>query len=86
MMELNNLPSFIRCSHILTDIEKSKLATATVIPSEIEVDTVRHFPEIQEMTNAFIGDESTRTIYLQLKAQEYLAKDEVMMAWKVLLL
>lgn len=85
-MEIQDLPGFVRNSVVFSDAEKEKLASMKIIPSEIEVDNIRQLPEIQEMTNAFIGDESTRNIHLQLKAQDYLKKEEVMMAWKVLLL
>ncbi len=85
-MSFSNLPSFIRNSTVLTTVDKDKLATIESLPTAREVDSIRSLPEILELTNAFIGDESTRDTHLQLKAQEYLSKEDIMMAWKVLLL
>lgn len=85
-MDVTNLPSFVRDSKVLSVEEKTKLATVDFLPSESEVDDIRHLPEIQEMTNAFIGDESSRDTHLQLKAKDYLASGDIVMAWKVLLL
>ncbi|MDR2282220.1 MAG: hypothetical protein LBE37_03375 [Sphingobacterium sp.] len=85
-MSVSKLPSFVRDSVVLTTLDKEKLARMESLPSEDEVDAIRHLPEILELTNAFIGDESSRDTHLQLKAKEYLDTEEVVMAWKVLLL
>lgn len=81
-----NLPTYLKESVILTAVEKDKLASISIVPSEIEVDTIRSLPAIQELLNAFIGDETTRLTHVQLKAKEYLADGDITMAWKVLLL
>jgi len=81
-----NLPSFVKESYILSDIEKERLSSILILPTEIEVDSIRVLPEIQELQNAFIGDESTLLVHLQLKAKEYLNKGDIVMAWKILLL
>lgn len=86
MMSVSKLPPFVRDSVVLTVLDKEKLARMESLPSEDEVDAIRRLPEILELTNAFIGDESSRDTHLQLKAKEYLDSDDVMMAWKVLLL
>ncbi|MBL1408768.1 hypothetical protein [Sphingobacterium faecale] len=86
MMSVSKLPPFVRDSVVLTVLDKEKLARMESLPSEDEVDAIRRLPEILELTNAFIGDESSRYTHLQLKAKEYLDSDDVMMAWKVLLL
>lgn len=80
------LPSFVRSSVVLTTEDKDLLATIEELPSPIEVDQIRHLPDILELTNAFIGDETSRDLHLQLKAKDYLTKHDVIMAWKVLLL
>ena len=85
-MDYEKLPSFVRESAILSEQEKYQLCEVDVIPNELEVDSIRHLPEIQELTNAFIGDESTRDTHLQLKAKDYLSQGEIEMAWKVILL
>ncbi|WP_133583633.1 hypothetical protein [Sphingobacterium yanglingense] len=85
-MSFSRLPSFVRNSVVLTTADKDKLAQIGTLPSEDEVDAIRCLPEVLELTNAFIGDESSRDTHLQLKAKEYLDSDDVLMAWKVLLL
>ncbi len=81
-----NLPTFVKESVILTNFQKEQLASVAVLPTDQEVDAIRSLPAIQELMNAFIGDESTRTTHLQLKAQEYILSDNLSMAWCVLLL
>lgn len=81
-----NLPNYIKDSVILTDDDKLILASIESLPTDLEVDNIRTLAPIQELLNAFIGDESTRDTHLQLKAKEYLNVGEVEMAWKVLLL
>jgi hypothetical protein len=85
-MSYNNLPSFIRNSTVFTVEEKEKLANIVELPTDLEVDRFRMEPAIQELTNAFIGDDSTRNIHLQEKAKEYLGANDIFSAWKVILL
>lgn len=86
MLVFEQLPSFVRNSTILSAEEKALLCKVDQLPDALEVDSIRHLPFIQELTNAFIGDESTRDTHLQLKAKEYLEQGDVGMAWKVILL
>lgn len=79
------LPQFIKDSTILSGEEKLFLESIDQLPTEIEVDAIRYLPEINELLNAFIGDDTTRMTHLQLKAKEYIGKDNLM-AWKILLL
>lgn len=81
-----NLPNYIKNSVILTEDDKNKLSKATELPTEIQIDEIRVLPDIQELLNAFIGDESTRDTHLQLKAQEYLQNDDIDTALKILFL
>lgn len=85
-MNYNDLPPFVRDSIVLSMDEKNKLSSIDTLPSEKEVDIIRNLPEVLDLTNAFIGDESSRDIHLQLKAREYLNEGDIFMAWKVLLL
>ena len=85
-MLYEELPSFVRESKVFSEEEKLKLLQIAELPSEYEVDLFRMDPSIQELTNAFIGDESTRDIHLQEKAKEYLKQDNISSAWKVILL
>lgn len=86
MMKYESLPAFVRESTVLNEEEKLLLTRINTIPTDIEIDLIRHLPEIQELTNAFIGDENTRDTHLQLKAKEYLVQGNIVMAWKVILL
>ncbi len=81
-----HLPSFILASQVLTDEDKLKLSSVHHIPSDTEVDEIRFLPDIQELLNAFIGDDSTRFVHLQMKAKEYIDSGDFILAWKVLLL
>lgn len=79
-------PRFVRESTVFTVEELLKLAELDHLPTEEEVDAIRQQPEIQELTNAFIGDENTRNTHLQIGAQAYLAQNDLLMAWKIILL
>lgn len=85
-MRFEELPSFVRESSVLTMEEKLLLTEIDQFPSELEVDAFRMESHIQELTNAFIGDESTRDIHLQEKARQYIADKDIVSAWKVILL
>ncbi|GAA0883323.1 hypothetical protein [Sphingobacterium siyangense] len=85
-MDYNQLPPFIRESNIFTENEKIKLAQIERLPTPHEVDDITSLPEIYELLNAFIGDQSARNTHLQLKAKEYLQDNQIDMAWKVLLI
>ena len=85
-MLYEELPSFIRESTVFDEDDKLKLIRIESLPTESEVDCFRMEPQTQELTNAFIGDESTRDIHLQEKAKEYLQDNDIVSAWKVILL
>ena len=85
-MNVLEFPRFVRESNVFTEEELLQLAALDHLPSEEEVDAIRQLPDVQELSNAFIGDENTRNTHLQLRAQEYLNQGELLMAWKVLLL
>lgn len=85
-MDDSKIPSFIRESVILDADDLSQLAATDHLPTDLEVDAIRSIPEIQELLNAFIGDVSTRTTHLEIKAKELIAANDIAMAWKVLLL
>ena len=81
-----DLPALVNNSTILTSEEKLLLAQASLLPTDLEIDAIRFLPEIQELTNAFIGDDSTRNTHLQLRAKGYIARGDIDMAWKIILL
>lgn len=85
-MNLENLPAFVRESQVLDDGDRLQLSAFGRLPDEDEVDEIRSLPEVRDLLQAFIGDESTRNTHLQLKAKDYLQMGDVAMAWKTLLL
>ncbi len=85
-MKMESLPAFVRESQVLDDQDRLQLAVIDRLPDEDEVDDIRSLPEVRELLQAFIGDESTRNTHLQLKAKAYLQMGDVEMAWKMLLL
>lgn len=80
------LPSFVADSVVLTADEKYKLASVGSLPTDQDVDNIRYSPTVQDILNAFIGDENTKNLNLQLKAKEYIEESNLFMAWCVLLL
>lgn len=85
-MQRESLPKFILNSAVLSSEDIDKLCEQANLPTDDEVDQIRIYPEIQELLQAFIGDEHTRDIHVQLKAKSYLAQGDVAMAWRVLML
>ncbi|MDF2518969.1 MAG: hypothetical protein K0R59_4265 [Sphingobacterium sp.] len=85
-MDYDQLPPFVKDSTVLSTDDKIKLALIDRLPTAMEVDVITTMPEIYELLNAFIGDQSSRNVHLQLKAKEYLQDNQLDMAWKVLLL
>ncbi|WP_294184522.1 hypothetical protein [uncultured Sphingobacterium sp.] len=85
-MDYNQLPVFVRESNIFTENDKIKLAQIERLPTPQEVDEITSLPEIYELLNAFIGDQSARNTHLQLKAKHYLQDNQLDMAWRVLLI
>ncbi|MBP3942901.1 hypothetical protein J5U18_04865 [Sphingobacteriaceae bacterium WQ 2009] len=85
-MHINELPTFLRSSQVLTMDELALLCESERLPTDEEVESIRDHTDIQDLLNAFLGDDSTKEIHLQLKAKEYLKIREIDMAWKVLFL
>lgn len=85
-MEYSDLPRFIKESTVLTREDCDLLCSIEKFPTDEEVDALRIAPETLELLNAFIGDEHTRGIHIELKAKAHLDKGEVNEAWLVLLL
>lgn len=85
-MDTQNIPSFVLATGFFTDAELQQLASYGALPSPALVDAFQYDPEIQELMNAFIGDESSRQVHQYLKAREFLAAGAVEKAWKIILL
>ncbi|MFD1167304.1 hypothetical protein ACFQ2C_17025 [Sphingobacterium daejeonense] len=85
-MHITELPSFIVNSGIFNENDLDKLASIDRFPTDEEIDVFKFEPEIQELLNAFIGDENTRMTHQLLKAKEFLDQNEIQKAWKLVLL
>lgn len=85
-MQFSDLPPFIKVSPVFTPEEIQQLLTVNQLPDDDQIDAIRDEPEIFDLLNAFIGDDSSRQIHLQLYAQDLLKKNKVDQAWKVILL
>lgn len=80
-----DIPAFIKQSGVFTEEDLIQLANAEALPSEEEIDAFQYDSEIQELLNAFIGDDTTRLTHQLLKAKEFIAKGEINKAWKIAL-
>ncbi|WP_313259377.1 hypothetical protein [Sphingobacterium sp.] len=85
-MQKSDIPKFISSSGVFNVQELEQLASIEAIPTDGEIDSFKYEPEIQELLNAFIGDESTRITHQLLKAKEFLNQGRVEEAWKLILL
>ncbi|MGX1641263.1 MULTISPECIES: hypothetical protein [unclassified Sphingobacterium] len=85
-MQKSDIPNFISSSGVFNVQELEQLASIEAIPTDGEIDSFKYEPEIQELLNAFIGDESTRITHQLLKAKEFLNQGRVEEAWKLMLL
>lgn len=85
-MQKSDIPHFISTSGVFNAQDLEQLASIDQIPSDQEIDSFKYEPEIQELLNAFIGDENTRITHQLLKAKEFLNQGRIAEAWKLMLL
>lgn len=85
-MLFEELPAFVKESSVFNIEEKLLLTRVDNLPCEDEVDKFKLDPHIQELTNAFIGDETTRNVHLQEHAKLFLKEGDIYSAWKIILL
>lgn len=85
-MQKSDIPNFISTSGVFNAQDLEQLASIDQIPSDHEIDSFKYEPEIQELLNAFIGDENTRITHQLLKAKEFLNQGRIEEAWKLMLL
>lgn len=85
-MQKSDIPHFISSSGVFNAQDLEQLVSIDQIPSDQEIDSFKYEPEIQELLNAFIGDENTRITHQLLKAKEFLNQGRIEEAWKLMLL
>lgn len=83
---VDRLPESIRLSTILTGNHLGLLGNVKEIPQQQEAETLLDDPEIKEIQDAFIGDQTSRRMQYHRLAAGYLDRGEVIHAWKILLL
>lgn len=83
---IDQLPTHIRQSPILTGNHLGQLGNVEALPTEEEVESLRSDPEIKELLDSFIGDSMSLQMQLHSKAADLLDRGNVTSAWKVLLL
>jgi len=77
---IDNIPKHIRSSNVLTGNDLGKLGNVEKVPSKEEI---ADFMAIHTEIGTLISSGEPKEI--ELKAQEYLEKNEVLSAWKILL-
>lgn len=80
------LPRGVRNSYVLTGNDLGMLGNIEKIPTEEEIDLVRHLPAVKEIMDATIGDTVNRQRELHELAKEMLRQGDCMGALKVVLL
>lgn len=80
------LPKGVRQSYVLTGNDLGMLGNIEKIPSEEDIDLVRHLPAVKEVLDATIGDATNRQRELHELAKEMLRQGEAEDALKVVLL
>ena len=80
------LPKGVRNSYVLTGNDLGMLGNIETLPSEEEIDLIRHLPLVKEVLDATIGDAVNRQRELHELAKEMLGQGQVNDALKVVLL
>jgi len=80
------LPRGVRNSYVLTGNDLGMLGNIETIPSEEDIDLVRHLAEVKEVLDATIGDAGNRQRELHELAKQMLGRGDVLDALKVVLL
>jgi flavin reductase (DIM6/NTAB) family NADH-FMN oxidoreductase RutF len=80
------LPQGVRNSYVLSGNDLGMLGNIEKVPSEEEIDLIRHHPVVKEVLDATIGDGVNRQRELHELAKEMLSRGEVLDALKVVLL
>lgn len=83
---IDALPRQVRNSYVLTGNDLGMLGNMERIPSEEEIDMIRHNAAVKEVLDATIGDAVNRQRELHELAKEMLNKGDVLSALKVVLL
>lgn len=83
---VDQLPAPIRHSSVLTGNHLGLLGNVEHLPDLAEAEELLTDPEVKDLMDAFIGDETSRRTHLHQLAVKYLDKGDIVRAWKILLL
>jgi flavin reductase (DIM6/NTAB) family NADH-FMN oxidoreductase RutF len=82
---VDQIPSAIRLSHILTGNNLGQLGNVEQLPNDEEISQFQSDPELKQILDATIGDNTNRERELHSYARQLLEEGKVAEAWKVLL-
>ncbi|HYK77183.1 MAG TPA: flavin reductase family protein [Daejeonella sp.] len=80
------LPAAIRNSSILTGNNLGQLGNIEVLPTAEEVERTKVEPEIKDILDATVNDPIRRQAQLHMRAKVLLDHNDVLAAWKILLI
>jgi len=80
------LPKGVRNSYVLTGNDLGMLGNIASMPSDDEIDLIRHLPAVKEVLDATIGDRVNRQRELHELAKEMLGQGQISDALKIVLL
>jgi len=80
------LPKGVRNSYVLTGNDLGMLGNIASMPSDDEIDLIRHLPAVKEVLDATIGDGVNRQRELHELAKEMLGQGQISDALKIVLL
>ncbi|HYK75341.1 MAG TPA: flavin reductase family protein [Daejeonella sp.] len=80
------LPPSIRNSHILTGNNLGQLGNIEVLPTAEEVERTKEESEIKDILDATVNDPIRRQAQLHMRAKVLLDHNDVVAAWKILLI
>lgn len=83
---VDRLPHSVRLSKVLTGNDLGMLGNVEQIPSDEEIDLISTNPEVKEVLDATIGDNTNRERELHELAKKFLNSGEVELALKIVLL
>lgn len=79
------IPSAVKNSNILTGNNLGQLGNVEKLPSDVEIANFQSDPDLKQILDATIGDNTNRERELHQYARKLLDKGKVMDAWKALL-
>ncbi len=85
-MGVDALPYAVRNSKVLSGNNLGQLGNVEHLPEDEEIENIKSDPEVRDLLDATIGDQTTREILLHTLAKAWLEEGRVTDAWKLLLL